>query len=224
MADKVKITDADGNDVEIATDDAGASGQVQLVKLGYSADGSAVALLADVKGLKVQNPTTASDFYVTANGVVAHDSPAVGNPVRIGSVYKAAPPKVSADNDIVNLALTQDGKILDMHSAPAAATTNVNTNYSSAQTNAVLVTAPGANKRLVIVSVVYTKGTAGTMKLVEDPLGTPVAKFGPHYFPDNGGMVDNREYIPLTTNKALGITTTGGGNETITVRVITEEV
>jgi hypothetical protein len=49
MADQVAITPGSG--VSISTDDAGASGQVQRVKLTYSADGDATHIPADVNGL-----------------------------------------------------------------------------------------------------------------------------------------------------------------------------
>lgn len=54
MADNVTILDADEAEVAIATDDAGAGGQVQLVKLAYSADGSATPITADGDGLEVK--------------------------------------------------------------------------------------------------------------------------------------------------------------------------
>jgi len=49
MTDNVAITAGSGT--SISTDDAGASGQVQRVKLTYSADGSATHIGADVNGL-----------------------------------------------------------------------------------------------------------------------------------------------------------------------------
>lgn len=98
----------------------------------------------------------------------------------------------------------------------------INTNYSSAQTNTVLRVSPGAGKKLVITHIIYSRDTAGNMNLIQDPAGSPATKFGPHYFPATGGMVSEKVYIPLSANKALGITTVGGGNETITLYGITE--
>lgn len=49
MTDQVAITPGSG--VSISTDDAGASGQVQRVKLTYSADGDATHIGADANGL-----------------------------------------------------------------------------------------------------------------------------------------------------------------------------
>lgn len=51
MADGVPITAGSGT--TIATDDTGATGHVQLVKLGYSANGSATLVQADVDGILV---------------------------------------------------------------------------------------------------------------------------------------------------------------------------
>lgn len=223
MADNVSIPDFDSNEVQVASDDAGAAGQVQIIKLAISTDGSASLIPADSSGLLVKN-TTPANMQARVEGREQHDAAWTQFPFRIAGAYSSSPAKVSASGDVVNLSLTQDGKILDIHSTSAADTTNVNSNYSSAQTNAVLVNAPGANKRLVIVEITYSKDTAGTMKLVEDPAGTPATKFGPHYFSTNGGIALSKLYIPLTTNKALGITTTGGGNETISLRTIVENV
>jgi len=49
MADQVPITPGSG--VSVSTDDAGASGQIQRVKLTYSADGDATHIPADANGL-----------------------------------------------------------------------------------------------------------------------------------------------------------------------------
>ncbi len=100
----------------------------------------------------------------------------------------------------------------------------INSNYSSAQTNTALQASPGAGYRIVITEIIYSRDTAGTMKIVEDPLGTPSTKLGPHYFPANGGMVALKLRRSLSENKALGITTVGGGNETVTLTTITEKV
>lgn len=66
MADNVTILDADEAEVAIATDDAGAGGQVQLVKLAYSADGSATPVTADADGLEVK----VSNASLTVAGTV----------------------------------------------------------------------------------------------------------------------------------------------------------
>lgn len=299
IADTVTLplTGSGGTTAVVATDDAGAGGHVQIVKLALSADGSASPITADANGLKVNAsgvavPVTDNSGSLTVDapvgtpvfvrlsdgssaiatlpvslaslpalaagtnaigklaansgvdigdvtvdnaagtnplpvqGNVAHDGAAAGNPLLLAGQYKASPAKVSADGDVATLAVTQSGKLLFPAWTSAADTINDNNNYSSAQTNAALTnaTAPGANKRLVIVEIMYSRDTAGNMKLVGDPAGTPATVFGPHYFPANGGMISTQCYIPLATNKALGITSVGGGNETITTRCIIENV
>jgi hypothetical protein len=58
MADNVAITAGSGT--SIATDDAGAGGHVQVVKLAISSDGSATVIPADATdGLAVKSPGTA---------------------------------------------------------------------------------------------------------------------------------------------------------------------
>lgn len=53
MADGV-VLDAGSGGATVATDDAGAAGHVQLVKLAYSADGVATPITADANGVEVQ--------------------------------------------------------------------------------------------------------------------------------------------------------------------------
>jgi len=94
---------------------------------------------------------------------------------------------------------------------------NANENYASAQTNNELIAAPAAGLSLYLAAIVYSRDTAGNMKLVENT-GTPVTIFGPHYFGANDGMsavLDPPRKLTAATN--LGITTVGGGNESITV-------
>ncbi len=74
MADNIEITAGSGTSV--STDDAGAGGHVQRVKLTYSADGSAVHVPADADGLLV-NLGTNND--VTVTGTVTVGSHAVTN-------------------------------------------------------------------------------------------------------------------------------------------------
>lgn len=64
----------------IATDDAGASGQVQIVKLSQSADGSATPIAADANGLEVQGAGTAG---TPAGGVVSIQGVGSGTAVPV---------------------------------------------------------------------------------------------------------------------------------------------
>lgn len=69
MADGVAVTPGTG--VTIATDDAGATGHVQLVKIAYSADGVATHGQVDADGVLVNlganNDVTVTSGTVTAN-------------------------------------------------------------------------------------------------------------------------------------------------------------
>jgi hypothetical protein len=68
MADNVAITAGSGT--TISTDDAGASGQVQRVKLTYSADGDATHIPADVNGLDADVTRIAGKTPVYTEGDV----------------------------------------------------------------------------------------------------------------------------------------------------------
>lgn len=170
-----------------------------------------------------EQQTQTTSLQLIDDVVATHDSAANSKGVQLEGEFSASPSKVD-DGDAVRLRMTRDGRLLTQRMNVDALTTPVNNNYSSAQTNTSQVSAPGANKRLVVTDIIYSRDTAGNMKLVEDPAGTPATKFGPHYFAATGGMVAAQVYIPLTTNKALGLTSVGGGNETITLTVITENV
>lgn len=75
MADGVPITAGSGT--TIATDDTGANGHVQIVKIAYSADGSSTHVSADAGGLLVNlganNDVTVTDggSSLTVDGTVA---------------------------------------------------------------------------------------------------------------------------------------------------------
>jgi hypothetical protein len=87
MADGIAITAGTGT--TILTDDTGAGGHAQVVKLAISTDGSGTLIPADANGLEVQ-------------GAVAHDGASAGNPLLQGGIASAAAPAdVSADGDAV---------------------------------------------------------------------------------------------------------------------------
>lgn len=79
MADGVAITAGSGTTV--ATDDAGASGHVQLFKLAYSADGVATLVQCDANGVLVNTelPAAAALSDTTGNPT----TPMVGSPKMI---------------------------------------------------------------------------------------------------------------------------------------------
>lgn len=94
---------------------------------------------------------------------------------------------------------------------------NINNNYAAAQTNTSIRSAPTAPVQIVITSFVFSMEGAGSIKLVEDPAGTPVTLYGPYYFAANGGAVAIGVKRRLTPGKALGVTSTGAVNHSVTV-------
>lgn len=123
MSDGVTITAGSGT--TILTDDTGAGGHAQVVKLAYSADGVATLAQVDADGqlvnLGANNDVTVTSGTVTANlaagtntneivGDVAHDAAIAGNPVTIGGrASAAAPADVSADDDAVRAWMLRNG-------------------------------------------------------------------------------------------------------------------
>ena len=77
MADGVSVTPGTG--VTMLTDDTGATGHAQVVKLAYSADGVATLVQADADGqlvnLGAHNDVTVTSGTVTAN----HPTTGIGN-------------------------------------------------------------------------------------------------------------------------------------------------
>src|SRR5687767_6181036 len=79
MADTIELNAGTGGAI-LATDDAGAGGHVQIVKLALSADGSAVPITADANGIEVQGAGTAGTAaggVVTVQGVASMTALAV---------------------------------------------------------------------------------------------------------------------------------------------------
>ena len=87
-------------------------------------------------------------------------------------------------------------------------TWTANDNQSAAQTNTVLVAAPGAGLSLYVTDlIVSNSATAGTVKLVEDTTGSATTKVPLLYFDINSGMSKKFAVpIKLTANKNLGYT------------------
>lgn len=95
------------NGTVIATDDAGAGGHVQIVKLAQSGDGIATPITADADGLLV-NLGANNDI----GGSVAHDSPDSGNPIKIGGKVSTSVPTPVAAADRVDAWLNEYGQLV----------------------------------------------------------------------------------------------------------------
>lgn len=144
----------------IATDDAGAAGHVQVVKLAISTDGSATALTADNTNGMLVNLGSNNDVTVTSGSVTADTElptataladntanptvPAVG---AFGMVYDGSTwdrlPGTSADGALVNLGANNDvtvsGAVL---TSIQAAVDAINTNTTNLQNAIVQDDAP----------------------------------------------------------------------------------
>lgn len=128
MADNVQITAGSGT--TIATDDAGAGGHVQIVKLAISTDGSATAIPADGSGIYAQ-------------GSVAHDAADAGNPVGVGLHARTTNPTAVANGDRVRAVADKVGRAIAVLSQVRDLVTEATLTLSSA-TETTLLAAGGA--------------------------------------------------------------------------------
>jgi len=162
MADNVEL-DAGSGGAICATDDCGAAGHTQIVKLAYSGDGVATPILADAKGLEVQQ-ATAADLNCTEasaaaikTAVEALDNAVDGNYLNVnvncagtdipaGGGVEAAALRVTIATDSTGVisvddnggALTVDGTVT------ANAGTNLNTSALALEAGGNLATVAGA--------------------------------------------------------------------------------
>lgn len=110
-----------------------------------------------------------------------------------------------------------DGRQLVAQDVDADDLRYVNANYSSAQTNASLITAPGAGLRVYVLGIVFSTAVAGNFQLDEG--GGGAVQFGPHYFPADGGIsfAPGRPICRLPVNTALRLDSSIVGNHSITI-------
>lgn len=189
-------------------------------------DGGAVRMSAD-RALHVSIRDSAGNnrgLNVDANnrigvtglvqGSVAHDSAATDNPLIIGGVAESTRPAAVADGDAVRAWLDTAGRLVVSIGSPQ--TVYVAAEYTSNQTDASVIAAPGAGLQLVIFDITVSTGAAGTV-LFED--GTATRLFGRLTLAANGGWQFNSPTgVRLTANQALTITTTtGAGPLAVTV-------
>jgi len=145
-------------------------------------------------------------------GTVADDATTPGNPVMIGGKAVETdgtdPSSVSAEDDVAIARTDRNRRLLVNTAHPNLF--SANDNQSTAQTNTVLKAAPGANLSLYITDIMISNGaTAGDVRIVEDPAGTPVIKIPKLYFAANGGASKHfNTPIRITANKAIGYTST----------------
>jgi hypothetical protein len=211
--------DANGNlHAKLAANSGVDIGDVDVTSMPEVAQDTHDALNANVN-IQVGDADVAVGNPVPVAGTAAHDAAVAGNPVRIGAKFKNDAAGDKADSgDAVDLQADPTGRLILGRDGDAFKTNN---NYAAAQTNTAQQAAPGANLALVVKTLTYSSdGTAaGSVKLVEDTAGTPADVAGPYYFPATAGAMEVvfDPPIQLTTNKNLGITSTGVTNLTVTI-------
>lgn len=193
MADGVAITAGAGT--TIATDDSGASGHVQIVKLALSADGSATALTADnTNGLLVD--------VSRITGALPAGTNMIGK-VDISDGVNDAVVDVSASDgeSATTAALVTNARLKVWNGATwdrqrGFASTNKTVTQTSAQTGLAVWT-PAAGKAVVITSLqIQSYGTTA---------GTAIVWFGGSadtaYNRGTDFAVFDGEFAPSATNK-----------------------
>ncbi len=234
MADGVAITAGAGTTV--LTDDTGAGGHAQVVKLAISTDGSGTLVPADAaNGIDVDVTRLPALVAGTANigdvdivtmpnvtlaagtntnevvGDVAHSVAVAGNPVLIAGVAQAhddtAPPnRVDAESDTTRLATDFDGAVFVRPHGPQVWTYHLNT--STAQTDASVHAAPGAGLSLYVGTIVFSSGAATAINMFLEEGASTV--MGPYYLEATAGRGLCIQFNPprkITVNTALTITT-----------------
>jgi hypothetical protein len=117
MSDNVVVDNVALPDYTVSSDEA-ASGQVQRVKLSYSADGSDTHITANANGLQVQGLVSLANSVINVSqadslvvvGNISTGTSDTGNPVKVGGVFVTVPP-VLATGQRGNLQLDSSGNL-----------------------------------------------------------------------------------------------------------------
>lgn len=162
MADGVAITAGSGT--TILTDDTGATGHAQVVKLAISTDGSATLVPADAtNGIDVD--VTRVSGVVDVEGNVAHDAVDSGNPAKIGAkaVAHGANPTAVAAADRTDLYANRHGILFTIGGHPNIITRSVRiADADNAQTNASMVGTINAGTKVAVTALAVTVDSATT--------------------------------------------------------------
>lgn len=158
-------------------------------------------------------PTGASAIQL--QGTAAHDAAATGNPLQLGGVAETTRPTAVAVGDAVRAWFDQLGRqVVQIGSGEE---NYVAAEYTSNQTDASLIAAPGAGLYIRIFDILVSTGTTGTVLFEE---GTSTRLFGRISLAASGGWSFNsaKGVRMATANTALTITTTtGAGPLSVTV-------
>lgn len=182
MADGVAITAGSGT--TILTDDTGAGGHAQVVKLAISTDGSGTLIPADAtNGIDVDvtrvsgsvtvaqatagnlNATVVVSGIVDTEGDIAHDAVDSGNPQKIGAkaIAHGANPTAVAAADRTDIFANRHGILFTIGGHPNVITRSVViTDANGPQTDASIVGTIAAGTKVVVTAMAVTADHANT--------------------------------------------------------------
>lgn len=177
--------------------------------------GGAGAVTASTQRIAIANDANA----ITAVGTVADDATTPGAPVMIGGSAVETdgtdPTSVSAEADVARVRTDRNRRMLVNTFHPNLWTVTPSA-YSSAQTNAEVKAAPGANLSLYITDIFVSNGaTAGIITLLDGSGGT--VKFRAYCAVNGGAVLNLATPIRLTANTALCITSTTVTTHSVTI-------
>jgi len=148
-------------------------------------------------------------------GDVADDAADSGEPVKVGGVaveVDGSDPGSVAEGDRAHFRTDRNRRQLVSQMHPNF--WRVTGNYSAAQTDTSIKSAPGAGLSLYVTDVVLSTDTAMNMELEEG--STDV--IAPMYFAANGGAALHFQTpLKLTANTALTFTSSAAGNHSVIV-------
>jgi hypothetical protein len=164
VADGIAITAGSGT--TILTDDTGAGGHAQIVKLAIATDGSGTLIPADAGGLLVNlgaNNDVTVTGTATVSGDVAHDGGDSGNPVKVGhkAIAHGTNPTAVTAADRTDWYANRAGVPFVMGGHPNIVTVK-HTTITTAVTDAAVITI-SAGLKIVVTSFQITLDNASTV-------------------------------------------------------------
>lgn len=198
MADNVEITAGSGT--TISTDDAGASGHVQRVKIAYSADGSATHVAADADGLLV-NLGANNDVTVTGSVGINAGSNNIGD-VDVLTV-PSDPFGANADAASATGSISAKLRFIAATGIPVTGTVTVGSHDVGSITTAV-TPGTGATNLGKAEDAAHASGDVGVMALAVRAAAPTDRSAGP----------TDGDYEPLSVNErgALWVSIAGSAN------------
>lgn len=240
MADGVPITAGSGT--TILTDDCGAPGHAQVVKLAISTDGSGTLIPSDAtNGLavditriaagtnyigKVRLTDGTNDAVISSvgglsvGGVVAHDAVDSGNPVKLGAkaIAHGSNPTAVAAADRTDLYANRHGILFMMGGHPNIVCASVHiADADGAQTNAAISPGTiGTGTKIVVTRITVTCDNANTTD-VAVKIGFAATTLAADSTTGATGILADHDGIPpgggFTIGDGSGILGIGGDGE-----------